>query len=220
MKLISEQWCDNINYLVEQDPKTGKDSVYIEGIMLQTEVKNKHGRIYPKEIMQKEVKRYTKEYINEKRAYGELGQPEGPTINLERTSHLIQSLKEDGNNFVGKAKVLSTPMGEIVKNLLADGARLGVSSRGMGSLKVSSEKGGVQMVQSDFQLATAADIVADPSAPDAFVNGVMEGVEWIWDNGVIKAQKIEEYKHSIRRAKTHKIQEVTLNAFKDFLENL
>jgi hypothetical protein len=220
MKLISEQWCDNINYLVEQDPKTGKDHVFIEGIMLQTEVKNKNGRIYPKEIMQKEVKRYTKEYINEKRAYGELGHPEGPTINLERTSHLIQSLKEDGNNFVGKAKILSTPMGEIVKNLLADGARLGVSSRGMGSLKASSEKGGVQMVQSDFQLATAADIVADPSAPDAFVNGVMEGVEWIWDNGVIKAQKIEEYKSKIRRAKTHKLQEVKLNAFKDFLENL
>ena len=220
MKLISEQWCDNINYLVEQDPKTGKDHVFIEGIMLQTEVKNKNGRIYPKEIMQKEVARYTKEYIKEKRAYGELGHPEGPTINLERTSHLIQSLKEDGNNFVGKAKILSTPMGEIVKNLLADGARLGVSSRGMGSLKASSEKGGVQMVQSDFQLATAADIVADPSAPDAFVNGVMEGVEWIWDNGVIKAQKIEEYKSKIRRAKTHKLQEVTLNAFKDFLENL
>ena len=220
MKLISEQWCDNINYLVEQDPKTGKDHVYIEGIMLQTEVKNKNGRIYPKEIMQKEVKRYTKEYIDQKRAYGELGHPEGPTINLERTSHLIQSLKEDGNNFVGKAKVLSTPMGEIVKNLLADGARLGVSSRGMGSLKASSQKGGVQLVQSDFQLATAADIVADPSAPDAFVNGVMEGVEWIWDNGVIKAQKIEEYKHSIRRAKTHKLQEVKLRAFSDFLENL
>ena len=220
MKLISEQWCDNINYLVEQDPKTGKDSVFIEGIMLQTEVKNKNGRIYPKEIMQKEVARYTKEYIKEKRAYGELGHPEGPTINLERTSHLIQSLKEDGNNYVGKAKILSTPMGEIVKNLLADGARLGVSSRGMGSLKASNEKGGVQMVQSDFQLATAADIVADPSAPDAFVNGVMEGVEWIWDNGVIKAQKIEEYKHSIRRAKTHKLQETKLKVFKSFLENL
>ena len=220
MKLISEQWCDNINYLVEQDPKTGKDHVFIEGIMLQTEVKNKNGRIYPKEIMQKEVKRYTKEYINEKRAYGELGHPEGPTINLERTSHLIQSLKENGNNFVGKAKILSTPMGEIVKNLLADGARLGVSSRGMGSLKASNEKGGVQMVQSDFQLATAADIVADPSAPDAFVNGVMEGVEWIWDNGVIKAQKIEEFKHSIRRAKTHKLQETKLKVFKSFLENL
>ena len=220
MKLISEQWCDNINYLVEQDPKTGKDHVYIEGIMLQTEVKNKNGRIYPKEIMQKEVKRYTKEYIDQKRAYGELGHPEGPTINLERTSHLIQSLKESGNNFVGKAKILSTPMGEIVKNLLADGARLGVSSRGMGSLKASNEKGGVQMVQSDFQLATAADIVADPSAPDAFVNGVMEGVEWIWDNGVIKAQKIEEYKHSIRRAKTHKLQETKLKVFKSFLENL
>ena len=220
MKLISEQWCDNVDYLVEEDPKTGKKSVFIEGIMLQTEVKNKNGRIYPKEVMQKEVKRYTKEYIEQNRAYGELGHPEGPTINLERTSHLITDLYEDGNNFVGKAKILSTPMGNIVKNLLDDGARLGVSSRGMGSLKASNAKGGVQMVQSDFQLATAADIVADPSAPDAFVDGVMEGVEWIWDNGVIKAQKIEEYKHSIQRAKTRKLQEVKLNVFNDFLKNL
>ena len=220
MKLISEQWLDEVNYLVEEDPKTGKKHAYIEGVMLQTEVKNKNGRIYPKEVMQKEVKRYNKEYVDQNRAYGELGHPEGPTINLERTSHLITSLKEDGNNFVGKAKILSTPMGEIVKNLLDDGARLGVSSRGMGSLKASNAKGGVQMVQSDFQLATAADIVADPSAPDAFVDGVMEGVEWVWDNGVIKAQKIEEYKHSIQRARTHKLQEVKLNVFNNFLKNL
>jgi len=220
MKLISEQWSDEVNYLVEEDPKTGKKHAYIEGVMLQTEVKNKNGRIYPKEVMQKEVKRYNKEYVDQNRAYGELGHPEGPTINLERTSHLITSLKEDGNNFVGKAKILSTPMGEIVKNLLDDGARLGVSSRGMGSLKASNAKGGVQMVQSDFQLATAADIVADPSAPDAFVDGVMEGVEWIWDNGVIKAQKIEEYKNSIQRARTQKLQEVKLNVFNDFLKNL
>jgi hypothetical protein len=220
MKLISEQWADDVNYLVEINEKTGKKDVYIEGVMLQTEVKNKNGRIYPKEIMVKEVARYTKEYINEKRAYGELGHPEGPTINLERTSHLITSLKEDGNNFIGKAKVLSTPMGEIVKNLLDDGARLGVSSRGMGSLKQSKREGGTQLVQSDFQLATAADIVADPSAPDAFVNGVMEGVEWIWDNGVIKAQKIEDYKHQIQRARTHKLQEVKLKVYKSFLENL
>ena len=220
MKLISEQWSDDVNYLVEVDAKTGKKHAYIEGVMLQTEVKNKNGRIYPKEVMQKEVKRYTKEYIEQNRAYGELGHPEGPTINLERTSHLITDLYEDGNNFVGKAKILSTPMGNIVKNLLDDGARLGVSSRGMGSLKASNAKGGVQMVQSDFQLATAADIVADPSAPDAFVDGVMEGVEWIWDNGVIKAQKIEEYKHSIQRAKTQKLQEVKLNVFNDFLKNL
>ena len=220
MKLISEQWSDDVNYLVEEDPKTGKKNMFIEGIMLQTEVKNKNGRIYPLEVMQKEVKRYNKEYIAQKRAYGELGHPEGPTINLERTSHLIESLEQDGKNFVGKAKILSTPMGEIVKNLLSDGARLGVSSRGMGSLKASNTKGGAQMVQSDFQLATAADIVADPSAPDAFVDGVMEGVEWIWDNGVIKAQKIEEYKHEIQRARTHKLQEVKLNVFKSFLENL
>ena len=220
MKLISEQWSDDVNYLVEEDPKTGKKHAYIEGVMLQTEVKNKNGRIYPKEVMQKEVKRYTKEYIDNNRAYGELGHPEGPTINLERTSHLITDLREDGNNFIGKAKILSTPMGNIVKNLLDDGARLGVSSRGMGSLKASNAKGGVQMVQSDFQLATAADIVADPSAPDAFVDGVREGVEWIWDNGVIKAQKIEEYKHSIARARTQKLQEVKLNVFNDFLKNL
>ncbi len=220
MKLISEQWSDDVNYLVEEDPKTGKKHAYIEGVMLQTEVKNKNGRIYPKEVMQKEVKRYTKEYIDNNRAYGELGHPEGPTINLERTSHLITDLKEDGNNFIGKAKILSTPMGNIVKNLLDDGARLGVSSRGMGSLKASNAKGGVQMVQSDFQLATAADIVADPSAPDAFVDGVMEGVEWIWDNGVIKAQKIEDYKHSIQRARSQKLQEVKLNVFSDFLKNL
>ena len=220
MKLISEQWSDDVNYLVEEDPKTGKKNMFIEGIMLQTEVKNKNGRIYPLEVMQKEVKRYNKEYIDQKRAYGELGHPEGPTINLERTSHLIESLEQDGKNFVGKAKILSTPMGEIVKNLLSDGARLGVSSRGMGSLKASNRKGGAQMVQSDFQLATAADIVADPSAPDAFVDGVMEGVEWIWDNGVIKAQKIEDYKHQIRRAKTQKLQEVKLNVFNDFLKNL
>ena len=220
MKLISEQWSDDVNYLVEEDPKTGKKNMFIEGIMLQTEVKNKNGRIYPLEVMKKEVKRYNKEYIEQKRAYGELGHPEGPTINLERTSHLIESLEQDGKNFVGKAKILSTPMGEIVKNLLSDGARLGVSSRGMGSLKASNAKGGAQMVQSDFQLATAADIVADPSAPDAFVDGVMEGVEWIWDNGVIKAQKIEEYKDSIRRAKSQKLQETKLNVFKSFLENL
>ena len=220
MKLISEQWSDDVNYLIEEDPKTGKKNMFIEGIMLQTEVKNKNGRIYPLEVMKKEVKRYNKEYIEQKRAYGELGHPEGPTINLERTSHLIESLEQDGKNFVGKAKILSTPMGEIVKNLLSDGARLGVSSRGMGSLKASNAKGGAQMVQSDFQLATAADIVADPSAPDAFVDGVMEGVEWIWDNGVIKAQKIEEYKDSIRRAKSQKLQETKLNVFKSFLENL
>jgi len=218
MKLISEQWSDDVNYLIEEDPKTGKKHAFIEGVMLQTEVKNKNGRIYPMEVMRKEVARYNKEYVEQSRAYGELGHPEGPTINLERTSHLITSLKEDGKNFIGKAKILSTPMGEIVRSLLDDGARLGVSSRGMGSLKASN--GGVQMVQSDFQLATAADIVADPSAPDAFVDGVMEGVEWVWDNGVIKAQKIEEYKKSILRARSHKLQEVKLQVYSDFLKNL
>ena len=220
MKLITEHLDDNIGYIVEEDKKTGKKNFYIEGVMLQTEVKNKNGRVYPRSIMEKEVKRYTKEYINQKRAYGELGHPEGPTINLERTSHLIESLKQDGDNFVGRAKVLSTPMGEIVKSLIQEGARLGVSSRGMGSLKSSQRQDGAQLVQSDFQLATAADIVADPSAPDAFVNGVMEGVEWVWDNGVIKARKVEEWKHEMQRVKTHKLQETKLKVFRSFLENL
>jgi len=220
MKLITEHLDDNIGYIVEEDKKTGKKNFYIEGVMLQTEVKNKNGRVYPRSIMEKEVKRYTNEYIKQKRAYGELGHPEGPTINLERTSHLIESLKQDGDNFVGRAKVLSTPMGEIVKSLIQEGARLGVSSRGMGSLKASQRQDGAQLVQSDFQLATAADIVADPSAPDAFVNGVMEGVEWVWDNGVIKSQKVEEWKHEIQRATTHKLQETKLKVFRSFLENL
>ena len=220
MKLISEQWCDNVEYIIEADPKTGKKSVFIEGIMLQTEVKNKNGRIYPKDIMKKEVARYTKEFIDQKRAYGELGHPEGPTINLERTSHLIQSLTEDGNNYVGKAKILSTPMGEIVKSLLADGARLGVSSRGMGSLKQSRREGGTQLVQSDFQLATAADIVADPSAPDAFVNGVMEGVEWVWDNGILKSQEIEQFETEIKEAKSADMSNVQMKVFKSFLSKL
>ena len=221
MKLISEQWSDDVNYLVEEDPKTGKKHAYIEGVMLQTEVKNKNGRVYPKEVMQKEVKRYTKEYIDNNRAYGELGHPEGPTINLERTSHLITDLYEDGNNFVGKAKILSTPMGNIVKNLLDDGARLGVSSRGMGSLKASNAKGGVQMVQSDFQLATAADIVADPSAPDAFVNGIMEGKEWIWEGGILREHFVDETKKRINTLVGQKaLEEHKINLFNDFLSNL
>ena len=221
MKLISEQWSDDVNYLVEEDPKTGKKNAYIEGVMLQTEVKNKNGRIYPKEVMQKEVKRYTKEYIDNNRAYGELGHPEGPTINLERTSHLITDLREDGNNFIGKAKILSTPMGNIVKNLLDDGARLGVSSRGMGSLKASNAKGGVQMVQSDFQLATAADIVADPSAPDAFVNGIMEGKEWVWEGGILREHFVDETKKRINTLVSQKaLEEHKINLFNDFLSNL
>ena len=218
MKLIAE-FNDSIAPIITESTN-GKKDYFIEGVFMQSDIKNRNGRVYPKNIMEKEVDRYNKEFVEKQRAFGELGHPEGPTINLDKVSHLIQSLTLEGKNYVGKAKILSTPMGNIVKNLLDDGARLGVSSRGMGSLKASNAKGGVQMVQSDFQLATAADIVADPSAPDAFVDGVMEGVEWIWDNGVIKAQKIEEYKHSIRRAKTHKLQEVKLNVFNDFLKNL
>ena len=220
MKLISEQWDDNIEYIVEADPKTGKKSVYIEGIMLQTEVKNKNGRIYPKDIMKKEVARYTKEFIDQQRAYGELGHPEGPTINLERTSHLITELKEDGNNYIGRAKILSTPMGEIVKSLLADGARLGVSSRGMGSLKASKRDGGTQLVQSDFQLATAADIVADPSAPDAFVEGIMENHEWYVENGIYKVREIEEMQDEINRSSKYELQEKKIELFEKFINQL
>ena len=218
MKLISEE-INNAEYIVEEKDN-GKKDYKIKGIFLQSDIKNRNGRVYPKEVLNKEVKRYNQEFINKKRAFGELGHPDGPTVNLERVSHMITKLYPDGRNFIGEAKIMNTPYGKIVKGLIDEGAQLGVSSRGMGSLKPSKEKNGAQMVQSDFQLATAADIVADPSAPDAFVNGIMEGVEWIWDNGVIKAQKIEEYKHSIRRAKSQKLQETKLNVFKSFLENL
>jgi hypothetical protein len=184
---------------------------------MQSEIKNRNGRVYPKDVLQQEVKRYTKDFIKQDRAFGELGHPQGPTINLDRASHLITDLKEDGNNFVGKAKILSTPMGSIVKNLIDDGAKLGVSSRGLGTLE---EKGGAQYVKGDFQLATAADIVADPSAPDAFVNGIMEGVEWIWENGILKAQKIEQYKTEISSAKSSELEEAKLRVWSDFVRSL
>ena len=197
VKLFSEA-VEEIEYVCEEK-ESGDKNYKIRGVFMQADIKNRNGRVYPMEILTNEVNRYNEKFIKENRAYGELGHPDGPTVNLERVSHMVTSLKPDGKNFIGEAKILKTPMGEIVKNLLNDGARLGVSSRGMGSLKASKREGGTQMGQSDFQLATAADIVADPSAPDAFVNGVMEGVEWIWDNGVIKAQKIEEYKHRAHR---------------------
>ena len=217
MKLISEQWSDEVNYLVEEDPKTGKKHAYIEGVMLQTEVKNKNGRIYPKEVMQKEVKRYNKEFVEQDRAFGELGHPEGPTINLDKVSHMITKLEEDGNNYVGRAKILSTPNGQIVRNLIDDGAKLGVSSRGLGSLE---QKGGAQYVKDDFQLATAGDIVADPSAPEAFVNGIMEGVEWIYQHGRLTAQEIDEMHTEIKTGKSHKLEEITIKSWKRFVESL
>ena len=180
VKLISEEVQD-VEYITEEK-ENGKKDYKIKGIFMQADIKNRNGRVYPMEILQKEVKRYNKQYINEKRAFGELGNPDGPTVNLERASHMITGLYPDGKNFIGEAKILSTPMGNIVKNLMDEGAKLGVSSRGMGSL---DQKNGANYVRDDFYLATAADIVADPSAPNAFVEGIMEGKEWIWDNGTL-----------------------------------
>ena len=180
VKLISEQVQD-VEYITEEK-EDGKKNYKIKGVFMQADIKNRNGRVYPMEILQKEVKRYNKQYINEKRAFGELGHPDGPTVNLERASHMITGLYPDGKNFIGEAKILSTPMGEIVKNLMDEVAKLGVSSRGMGSL---DQKNGANYVRDDFYLATAADIVADPSAPNAFVEGIMEGKEWIWDNGTL-----------------------------------
>ena len=216
MFLISEQISDNVNLITETN-KDGKKEQYIEGVFLQAGIKNRNGRIYPIETMKKEVNRYIKEFVNKKRAYGELGHPEGPTINLERVSHLITDLREDGKNFIGKAKILSTPMGNIVKGLLNDGAKLGVSSRGMGSVE---QRGNAQYVQDDFMLATAADIVADPSAPDAFVEGIMEGVEWVQEGGVFKAKQIESWKSQIRQTKQRQLEEKKLEIFKNFLSKL
>ena len=188
---------------------------------MQADLKNRNGRVYPMPVMEKEVNRYVKEYVDTKRAFGELGHPEGPQINLDRISHMITELKRDGSNIVGRAKILETPMGNIAKNIIQGGGALGVSSRGMGSLK---EKNGIMEVQDDFTLATAADIVADPSAPGAFVNGIMEGVEWVWDNGLLKAQQIELYKEEIEKAaaKPNKrvLEEAMLRTWTDFLSKL
>ena len=195
----------------------GKKSYKIKGVFLQSDIKNRNGRIYENDILTKEVDRYSKEFIDKKRAFGELGHPDGPTVNLERVSHMITSLKPEGKNFIGEAKIMDTPYGKIVKGLIDEGAQLGVSSRGMGSLVT---KNGANYVGKDFYLATAADIVADPSAPDAFVEGIMENKEWVWDNGVIKAQDIEEYKEHIKEAKRLKLAEAKANVFKSFLEKL
>jgi len=195
----------------------GKKEYFIEGVFMQSEIKNRNGRVYPKAIMEKEVNRYRKEFIEKDRAFGELGHPEGPTINLDKVSHMITSLEEDGNNYIGRAKILSTPNGQIVRNLIDDGAKLGVSSRGLGSLE---EKGGAQYVKGDFQLATAADIVADPSAPEAFVEGIYEGVEWIMSNGILKAVDADSMRTQLRGAKLNKLEETKLNLWKRFVESL
>ena len=216
MKLIKEV-TEEIKYISELNEETGKKSHFIEGVFLQSNLKNRNGRMYPKEVMQKEVARYTKESIDKKRAYGELGHPDGPTVNLDRVSHMIVGLKEDGDNYIGRAKILDTPMGRIVKELIDEGASLGVSSRGLGSLK---ERNGINEVQSDFMLATAADIVADPSAPDAYVKGIMENKEWTFVNGIFQEKEIEESKEMIRAASTKELEAVKLQVFENFLSKL
>ena len=216
MKLISEEAIE-VNFVTEEDDNK-KKNYFIEGIFMQSETKNRNGRVYPKVILQKEVKRYTEKFINTKRAFGELGHPDGPTVNLERVSHMITELVEDGDNFLGRAKIMDTPYGKIVKNLIDEGAKLGVSSRGMGPLKPVQD--GLQEVQSDFYLATAADIVADPSAPDAFVSGIMEGKEWVWDNGLIKEKEIVEYQKRVERATEISRNKVRIEAFENFITKL
>lgn len=215
MKLITEM-SDTKAYLTED--KNGKKQHFIEGIFLQSEQKNRNGRMYRKETLKREVDRYMKEYVQSNRALGELGHPDGPSINLDRVSHIIVDLKEDGNNWIGKAKLLDTPMGTIAKNLIEGGAQLGVSSRGMGSLKMTKE--GYNLVQDDFYLATAADIVADPSAPDAFVQGIMENKEWVYVNGVWQSDDIDSAKRIITEAKKAQLEEAKLAVFKTFLEKL
>jgi len=214
MRLITEN-IEDIQILTEE--KDGKKNLYIEGVFLQSEIKNRNGRIYPFDVLNKEVERYSEEYVKAGRALGELGHPDGPTVNLDRVSHKITSLKAEGNNFIGKARILDTPMGTIAKNLLGEGVKLGVSSRGMGSLK---EENGVKYVGEDFMLATAADIVADPSAPDAFVNGIMEGKEWVWEGGLLRERQIQELKKEIDNASKMELEEKMLSAFDKFLSNL
>ena len=216
MKLIREE-IESVEFIVEE--RNGKKNMYIEGIFLQGDICNRNGRMYQMEGLRKEVQRYTENHINAGRALGELGHPDGPTVNLDRVSHKIVSLKESGTNFIGKAKILSTPMGNIAKSLIGEGVKLGVSSRGIGSLKQSRD--GVNIVGDDFMLATAADIVADPSAPDAFVEGIMEGKNWVWDGGILREQQAAKTYKQINTLVTQKqLDEQKLNLFNNFLNNL
>jgi hypothetical protein len=217
MKLITEM-TENIEFIVETNEDTGKKNHFIQGVFMQAEQKNKNGRVYPLGIMENEVGRYGKEYVSKKRALGELNHPQGPTVNLDRVSHMISELKMVGNDVHGKAKLMDTPMGKIAQNLVSEGASLGVSSRGMGSLKMNDSTG-INEVQKDFMLS-AIDIVADPSAPGAFVNGIMEGREWIWDNGVIREKEINEYKKVIEKSTTINLEENAVRAFRNFLSKL
>ena len=214
MKLIAEQ-IQEVEYIVEE--KDGGKDMKIRGIFMQADQKNRNGRVYPMSVLEKEVARYNKEFVAEGRAFWELGHPEGPTVNLDRVSHMITKLEADGKNFVGEAKLLSTPMGEIAKALIKDGGKLGVSSRGMGSLV---SRGGANYVKDDFYLATAADIVADPSAPQAFVEGIMEGKEWVWDNGLLKEVEIQKIKDEINEGVRQRDSKVSALAFAKFLSKL
>jgi len=214
MRLIAEE-ITTVDFICED--KEGKKNYFIEGVFLQAELKNRNNRMYPLKTLSKEVAKYDENYIQKGRALGELGHPDGPSINLDRVSHKILSLKEDGNNFIGRAKLLDTPMGGIAKNLLDEGVKLGVSSRGMGSIRKEEN---CNVVMDDFMLATAADIVADPSAPDAFVDGIMEGKEWVWDNGVLKEAKVAQIKKEIDQATLLNLQERKVSAFEAFLKSL
>ena len=214
MKLITEQ-IEDVKFITEG--KGDDKKLYIEGVFLQAELKNRNGRVYPFKVLENEVGRYNEEYVKTKRALGELGHPDGPTVNLDRVSHRITSLKSEGNNFIGRAQIMNTPMGNIARSLLEDGVKLGVSSRGMGSIDKREDCG---VVMDDFMLATAADIVADPSAPDAFVNGIMEGKEWAWDNGILKETEVAKYKRYMDSATRRNLEERTLNVFNQFLTGL
>ena len=216
MKLIREE-IEQVEVIVEN--RNGKKNLFIEGVFLQGEIKNRNGRMYPMQTLAREVGRYNENFVQKGRALGELGHPDGPTVNLDRVSHKIVSLKESGNNFIGKAKILSTPMGKIASDLLGEGVKLGVSSRGVGSLNKTNE--GYSVVGEDFTLATAADIVADPSAPDAFVDGIMEGKDWVWDGGILRERiATKTYKRINTLVDQNKLDEKKLSVFEDFLANL
>jgi len=215
MKLISEA-LEETKFIVEET-KEGKKDYKIKGVFMQADIKNRNGRVYPMEVLETEVGRYNKKFINENRAYGELGHPEGPTVNLDRVSHMVTSLKKEGNDFIGEAKIMDTPMGKIVKNIMDEGGKLGVSSRGMGSLE---QKNGANYVKKDFMLAAAADIVADPSAPNAFVEGIMEGKEWVWNNGLLKEVDMQEIVEDIESSVRRRSSNVEALAFAKFLKKL
>lgn len=216
MKLICEV-TEEIK-VIKESTENGPKNYFIQGIFMQAEIKNRNGRMYPQEMLKNEIDRYVTEYVQKNRAFGELGHPEGPTINLDRVSHMITELRHEGSDFIGKAKILSTPNGNIVKALIDEGARLGVSSRGMGSIRTEGHD--VQIVQDDFYLATAADIVADPSAPDAFVNGIMEGKEWVWQNGVLRERDINQMKKAILKAPKKQVKNISIKAFEQFMKKL